>query len=90
MEVLWNSRRTVDCNSVVLIQPEGAEAMNVDLVFKIAGLGILISIFNIVLEQANKEEQAEMLTLVGVIIVLMMVIRLINDLFTNVRQIFGF
>ncbi|ADL13255.1 MULTISPECIES: stage III sporulation protein AC [Halobacteroidaceae] len=64
--------------------------MNVDLVFKIAGLGILISIFNIVLEQANKEEQAEMLTLVGVIIVLMMVIRLINDLFTNVRQIFGF
>lgn len=64
--------------------------MNVDLVFKIAGLGILISIFNIVLEQANKEEQAEMLTLVGVIIVLMMVIRLINDLFTSVRQIFGF
>ncbi|KXS45948.1 MULTISPECIES: stage III sporulation protein AC [unclassified Candidatus Frackibacter] len=64
--------------------------MNVDLVFKIAGLGILISIFNIVLEQANKEEQAEMLTLVGVIIVLMIVIRLINDLFTNVRQIFGF
>ncbi|MGM0471568.1 MAG: stage III sporulation protein AC [Bacillota bacterium] len=64
--------------------------MNVDLVFKIAGLGILISIFNIVLEQANKEEQAEMLTLVGVIIVLMIVIRLINDLFINVRQIFGF
>ncbi|SJZ85824.1 stage III sporulation protein AC [Selenihalanaerobacter shriftii] len=64
--------------------------MNVDLIFKIAGLGILISIFNIVLEQANKEEQAEMLTLVGVIIVLMIVIRLINDLFTSVRQIFGF
>lgn len=64
--------------------------MDVDLIFKIAGLGILISIFNIVLEQANKEEQAEMLTLVGVIIVLMVVIRLINDLFTNVRQIFGF
>ena len=64
--------------------------MDVDLIFKIAGLGILISIFNIVLEQANKEEQAEMLTLVGVIIVLMVVIRLINDLFANVRQIFGF
>jgi stage III sporulation protein AC len=69
---------------------KGAGDMDVDLIFKIAGLGILISIFNIVLEQANKEEQAEMLTLVGVIIVLMVVIRLINDLFANVRQIFGF
>ncbi|MCK8825458.1 stage III sporulation protein AC [Fuchsiella alkaliacetigena] len=64
--------------------------MDIDLVFKIAGLGILISIFNIVLEQANKEEQAEMLTLVGVIIVLMIVIQLINDLFRDIRQIFGF
>ncbi|AGB40509.1 stage III sporulation protein AC [Halobacteroides halobius DSM 5150] len=64
--------------------------MNIDLVFKIAGLGILISVFNMVLKQAEKEEQAQMLTLVGVIIVLMVVIQLINQLFTNVRSIFGF
>ncbi len=64
--------------------------MDINLIFKIAGLGIFISIINIVLIQANKEEQAQMLTLVGVIIVLMVVIQLINQLFTDVRSVFGF
>ena len=64
--------------------------MDIDLVFKIAGLGILISIFNMVLRQADKEEQAQMLTLVGVIIVLMVIIQLINELFMDIRTIFGF
>ncbi len=64
--------------------------MDIDLVFKIAGLGILISVFNMVLKQAGKEEQAQMLTLVGVIIVLMIIIQLINDLFQKVSNIFGF
>ncbi|MFW5787216.1 MAG: stage III sporulation protein AC, partial [Halanaerobiales bacterium] len=45
--------------------------MDIDLIFKIAGIGIFISVINIVLKQAGKEEQAQMLTLVGVIIVLM-------------------
>ena len=64
--------------------------MDIDLIFKIAGIGIFISIINIVLKQADKEEQAQMLTLVGVIIVLMVVIRLINELFNNVRTVFRF
>ncbi len=64
--------------------------MDIDLIFKIAGLGILISIFNMVLKQAQKEEQAQMLTLAGVVIVLLIIIQLINQLFTNVRSIFGF
>lgn len=64
--------------------------MDIDLIFKIAGIGIFISIINIVLKQAGKEEQAQMLTLVGVIIVLMVVIRLINQLFNNVRTVFRF
>jgi len=64
--------------------------MDIDLIFKIAGLGIVISIINMVLKQANREEQAQMLTLVGVIIVLMVVIQLINDLFSSVKMIFGF
>ncbi|MBI2875205.1 MAG: stage III sporulation protein AC [Firmicutes bacterium] len=61
---------------------------NVDLIFKIAGLGILISVLNMVLRQAGKEEQAQMLTLVGVVIVLMMVIRLVYQLFENVKVMF--
>ena len=64
--------------------------MDIDLIFKIAGIGIFISVINIVLKQAGKEEQAQMLTLVGVIIVLMVVIRLINQLFNNVRTVFRF
>lgn len=64
--------------------------MDIDLIFKIAGLAIVISIVNMVLKQANKEEQAQMLTLVGVIIVLMAIIQLISELFTSVKTIFGF
>ncbi len=64
--------------------------MDINLIFKIAGIGIFISIINIVLKQAGKEEQAQMLTLVGVIIVLMVVIQLINQLFNDVRTVFRF
>ena len=51
-------------------------------------LGILISVLNIILKQADKEEQAQMLTLAGVVVVLIMVVRLINDLFNMVRSVF--
>jgi len=64
--------------------------VDVGLIFKIAGIGILVSVLNIVLKQAGKEEQGQMLTLVGVVIVLMMVIQLINQLFHNIRSVFGF
>ena len=63
--------------------------LNIDLLFKIAGIGIFISVLNIVLKQAEKEEQAQMLTLVGVVIVLLMVLQLINELFTTIRTIFN-
>jgi len=62
--------------------------MDVNLIFQIAGLGILISVLNIILKQADKEEQAQMLTLAGVVVVLIMVVRLINDLFNMVRSVF--
>lgn len=64
--------------------------MDINLIFKIAGIGIFISVINIVLKQAEKEEQAQMLTLVGVIIVLMVVIQLISQLFNDVRTVFKF
>jgi stage III sporulation protein AC len=62
--------------------------MNVDLVFKIAGLGILISVLHIILKQAGKEEQAQMLTLAGVVVVLIMVVQLIGELYSMVRSVF--
>jgi len=63
--------------------------VNIDLLFKIAGIGIFISVINIVLKQAEKQEQAQMLTLVGVVIVLLMVLQLINELFTSIKTIFN-
>lgn len=64
--------------------------MDINLIFKIAGIGIFISIINIVLKQADKEEQAQMITLVSVIIVMTVVIQLISQLFNDVRTVFRF
>ena len=65
------------------------DLLRVDLLFQIAGIGIFISVLNIVLKQAGKEEQTQMLTLVGVVIVLLMVLRLLGDLFDSIRVIFN-
>lgn len=65
------------------------QALNFDLIFKIAAIGIVISVLNMVLKQAGKEEQGQMLTLVGVILVLMLVIQLISELFANIKTIFN-
>ncbi|SHG65306.1 stage III sporulation protein AC [Thermosyntropha lipolytica DSM 11003] len=63
--------------------------MNIEIIFRIAGIGILISVLSIVLKQAKKEEQAEMLTLAGVVVVLIIVVQLMNQLFTVVRSVFN-
>lgn len=65
------------------------DGVQIDLLFRIAGIGIFISVLNIVLKQAEKQEQAQMLTLVGVVIVLLMVLQLINELFETMRTIFN-
>lgn len=62
--------------------------MNVDLIFQIGGIGVLVAILHIVLKQAGKQEQAELVTLAGVVVVLWMVIQLINQLFELVRATF--
>lgn len=59
------------------------------MILRIAGIGMLISIFSIVLTQAKKEEQAQMLTLAGVVVVLILVVGLMNRLFTMVRSVFN-
>lgn len=63
--------------------------LDVDLIFRIAGIGIFISVLAIVLKQAGKEEQAQMLTLGGVVVVLLLLIQLISELFSNIRTIFN-
>ncbi len=62
--------------------------MDINLIFKIAAVGIIISVLNIVLTKSGREEMAMMTTLTGLIVVLMMVIGLISRLFDTVRTMF--
>lgn len=63
--------------------------MNVDLIFKIAAIGILISVLNQVLTRSGRDEQATMTTLAGLVVVLMMVVQEISELFELVKDLFG-
>jgi len=63
--------------------------MGIDLIFKIAAIGILISVLNQVLIRAGREEQAMLTTLAGLVVVLLMVIEQIDYLFETVKSIFN-
>lgn len=63
--------------------------MNIDLLFKIAAIGILVAVLHQVLVRAGREDQAMMTTLAGLVIVLTLVIKEISTLFTTVRTMFG-
>ena len=62
--------------------------MEIDLIFKIAAIGIIVSILNQVLSRSGREEQATMTTLTGLVVVLMMVAQKISDLFALVKSLF--
>lgn len=63
--------------------------MNIDLLFKIAGVGILVAVLHQVLVKAGREDQAMMTTLAGLVIVLTMVIKEISSLFNTVKTMFN-
>ena len=66
------------------------EKMDVDLIFKIAAIGILVAVLNQVLIRSGRDEQATMTTLAGVVVVLMMLAQKIADLFDLVKTLFEF
>ena len=63
--------------------------MDIDLIFKIAAVGIIVSILNQVLCKSGREEQATMTTLTGLVVVLMIVAEKISELFELVKHLFG-
>ena len=63
--------------------------MNIDLLFKIAGVGIMVAVLHQVLVRAGRDDQAMMTTLAGLVIVLTMVIKEISTLFTTVKTMFN-
>ena len=64
--------------------------MDVDLVFKIAAIGILVAVLNILLSRAGRDEQALMTTIAGLGVVLVLVIQKISELFALIKQLFSF
>lgn len=64
--------------------------MEIDLIFKIAAIGIIVSILNQVLARSGREEQATMTTLAGLVVVLMMLATKIAELFDLVKTLFQF
>lgn len=64
--------------------------MEIELIFKIAAIGIIVSILNQVLSRSGREEQATMTTLAGLVVVLMMLAQKIADLFLLVKNLFDF
>ena len=68
---------------------KGKVAMEIDLIFKIAGTGIIVAVLNLVLKRAEREEQAMMTTLAGLVVVLMLPVDQIGTLFERVKSVFG-
>ena len=63
--------------------------MDVDLIFKIAAVGILVAVLNILLSRSGREEQALMVTIAGLVCVLVIVVREISELFALIKELFG-
>ena len=63
--------------------------MDVDLIFKIAAVGILVAVLNILLQRSGREEQALMTTITALVVVLMIVVQKISELFTMIKSLFG-
>lgn len=64
--------------------------MDVDLIFKIAAVGILVAVLNQLLIRSGREEQGLMVVLAGLVVVLMMMVREISDLFDLIKALFDF
>ncbi|MBE6817392.1 MAG: stage III sporulation protein AC [Ruminococcaceae bacterium] len=63
--------------------------MEVDIIFKIAAVGIIVAVLNTVLVRSGREDHAMLTTLAGVIAVLMMLLPHIRDLFSEVKKLFN-
>ena len=63
--------------------------MDVDLIFRIAGIGIIVAVLNQLLIRSGREEQALMTTIAGLVVVLLMLVNKIAELFTAVKTVFG-
>ena len=64
--------------------------MDVDLIFRIAAIGILVAVLNMLLSRAGRDEQALLTTIAGLVVVLVLVVEKISDLFGLIKSLFSF
>ena len=64
--------------------------MDVDLIFKIAAVGIIVAVLNLLLSRSGRDEQALMITLAGLVCVLVIIVQEISSLFELIKSMFGF
>ena len=64
--------------------------MQVDLIFKVAAIGILVAVLNQLLVRSGREEQTMMTTLAGLIVVMMIIVQEISNMFSIIKSTFGF
>lgn len=64
--------------------------MELDLIFKIAGVGIIVAVLNMLLKKSERDEYAMAVSIAGLIIVLMMIVNEIAELFDTIKTVFGF
>ena len=63
--------------------------MDIELIFKVAGVGLLVAVTYVVLSKSGREEMAMLLSLCGIVIILLMIVGRISELFTYIRSSFG-
>ena len=63
--------------------------MDVDLIFKIAAIGIFVAVLNILLQRSGRDEQALMTSITALVVVLMIVVQKISELFNMIKSLFG-
>lgn len=64
--------------------------MELDLIFKIAGIGIIVTVLNLLLKKSDRDEYGLMITIAGLVVVLAMIINEVAELFETIKTVFGF
>lgn len=64
--------------------------MDIEIVFRVAGIGMIVAVLSQILSRSGRDEQAMLTTIAGLVVVLLMIIGEIGDLFSTVRSVFGF
>ena len=88
MEGHWNIRRSV-CGHTFVLGGMEINMDGVDLIFKVAAIGILVAVLNVLLMRAGREEQALMTTIAGLVTVLLVIVKEISGLFDTIKSLFG-